>query len=144
MDARTPTIFCLTTNRLIDLIRQGETAATALTRLQSYGPDLAILPLAEAQARYERQFKTEPVEIDEGAWHEALNVLPPEDWRNDANGESFKCSEPTAGSITAICRSGSKRVRYAFTLISPAPATRSPGGRRVHAPGPVCPATGRP
>ena len=102
MDARTPTIFCLTTNRLIDLIRQGETAATALTRLQSYGPDLAILPLAEAQARYERQFKTEPVEIDEGAWHEALNVLPPEDWRHDANGESFKCSEPTAGSITAI------------------------------------------
>lgn len=102
MDATTPAVFCLTTNRLIDVVRRGEAAATALNRLQSYGSDLTILPLAEAQARYEVPFKTEPVEIAEDAWHEALCVLPPHDWRNTAAGESFKSPEHIAGAVTAI------------------------------------------
>jgi hypothetical protein len=100
--ARTPTVFCLTTNRLIDVVRKGEEATTALERLAHFGPDLTILPLAEAQERYEAQFKTEPVEIAEQAWHQALCILPPEDWRSDPNGDSFKSPERTAGTITAI------------------------------------------
>jgi len=102
VDARTPTIFCLRTHRLIDVMRRGETAATALGRLAEYGPDLVVLPLEDAQSRYESRFKSEPVAITEAAWHDALNVLPPYGWRNTAAGESFKSIERTAGSVTAI------------------------------------------
>lgn len=120
MDDTTPTVFCLATQRLIDLVRRGESAATALNRLQSYGPDLAILPLAEAQTRYEAQFKSEPVEIDEGTWHEALCVLPPHDWRNTDAGESFKSPEHTAGSVTAIyVRTGDRHFTFSDDITTP-------------------------
>jgi len=98
----TPTVFCTRTQRLIDAVHPGETAATALSRLAAYGPDLTVLPLAEASARHEQAFKTEPTEITEAEWHAALNVLPPVAWRNTAAGESFKMSERTTGAVTAI------------------------------------------
>lgn len=102
MKADTPTVFCLATQRLIDLVRRGESAATALNRLQSYGLGLAILPLAAAQTRNEAQFKAKPVEIDEATWHEALCVLPHHDWRKTTASESFKSSELTAGTVTTL------------------------------------------
>ncbi|MCB1550277.1 MAG: DUF1419 domain-containing protein [Hyphomicrobiaceae bacterium] len=98
----TPTVFCTRTHRLIDTIRLGETAQTALSRLEAYGPDLTILPFQEACERHEAAYKTEPMEISEAYWHEALNVLPPVAWHNTAAGESFKMSERTTGAVTAI------------------------------------------
>lgn len=44
-----------------------------------------------------------PSRISSEKFHEALNVLPPEDWRHGTGDcESFKMSERTSGSITAI------------------------------------------
>lgn len=67
-----------------------------------YGTDLIILPFSEAWQRHENSAKSEPEEISPKQWHYALNILPPVTWRHDGFGESFKMSERTTGSITAI------------------------------------------
>lgn len=97
-----PVVFCTATGRIIDVVGGAETPDAAIARLADYGTALTILPLDEAAARYERQFKTEPVTITEAHWHEMLGILPPVGWRNTACGESFKLSERTAGFVTAI------------------------------------------
>jgi len=108
MVARTPPplpneVYCTASDRIIDLVRQAETEAEAITRLRDeYGPDLTVLPFAEAETRFEAQFKTGPLRITEAQWFYALEVLPPEDWHRTAAGESFKMSERLAGSITGI------------------------------------------
>lgn len=100
----TPTIYCTRTRMLIDTCLPGQDSPEAkLARHQErYGPDLIILPFAEAYQRHEDAAKTEPEEIAEDRWHYALNVLPPVSWRNTGNGESFKISERITGLITAI------------------------------------------
>jgi hypothetical protein len=108
MVARTPPplpklVYCTASNRIIDLVRKAETEAQAVARLSDdYGPNLTVLPFDEAEARFEAQFKTDPVQITESEWWYALEVLPPEDWHHTAAGESFKMSERLAGSITGI------------------------------------------
>ena len=94
--------YCSATNRVIDLLRPGEPPEAAIRRLAGYSSALVILPFKEALARHEAAYRTEPVEIDEAAWHEALNMLPPLAWQNTACGESFKSSERITGAITAI------------------------------------------
>ena len=61
-----------------------------------------MMPTDTAWQRYENAFKSSPVEISEDRWNEMLGVLPPVAWTTDQTGESFKLSERTAGSITAI------------------------------------------
>ena len=96
-------MFCTDTNRLIDFIPDASDGAAAIAELSAdYGTNLIVLPVDEACTRYETQFKREPVEITEERWHEMLGVLPPVAWRSDSTGESFKISELTAGTITAI------------------------------------------
>ena len=96
-------LFCTTTNRVIDFIPDDSDGSAAIAKFAiEYGSALAILPLDDAWQRYENQFKSEPVEITEERWHEMLGVLPPMAWTSDSTGESFKISERTAGSITAI------------------------------------------
>ena len=108
MVARTPSplpqlVYCTASNRIIDLVRKAETEAQAVARLyDDYGPNLTVLPFDEAEARFEAQFKTDPVQITESEWWYALEVLPPEDWHHTGAGESFKMSERLAGSITGI------------------------------------------
>ena len=97
-----PAIFCTRTHRVIDVCGADDQEAHRQGHLAEYGPDLVILPFSEAWQRHEDANKTEPEEISEAAWHEALNVLPPVCWRNDGNGESFKLGEPLTGAITAI------------------------------------------
>ena len=70
--------YCSATNRVIDLLRPGEPPEAAIRRLAGYSSALVILPFKEALARHEAAYRTEPVEIDEAAWHEALNMLPPD------------------------------------------------------------------
>ena len=96
--------FCTDTNRIIDFNPDHSDGAAAIARLTAeYGTKLIILPVDEAWARYENQFKSEPVEITKERWHEMLGVLPPVGWQfSDPSFESFKISERTAGSITAI------------------------------------------
>ncbi|MBI1384741.1 MAG: hypothetical protein GC150_07520 [Rhizobiales bacterium] len=115
--SRTPdpaAVYCTRTERLIDVCRPGEDAAAAIARLApDHGADLIVLPLAEAVQRHEAANRTEPVEITATAWHEALEVLPPADWRLTAEGESFKSIEHKAGAITAIyVRLGERRFTF--------------------------------
>ena len=98
----TPTVYDPVTHRVIDFVKPSESEQAALARLAEYGPNLVVLPLAEAWQRHEDAAKTEPVEITEAQFHEMLNVLPPVAWTRDGNGESFKMSERTTGAITAI------------------------------------------
>ena len=97
-------VFCTDTNRIIDFIPDHSDGAAATARLAAeYGTKLIILPVDEAFTRYENQFKSGPVEITAERWHEMLGVLPPVGWQfSDSSFESFKISERTAGSITAI------------------------------------------
>ena len=98
----TPTVYNPDTHSVVDFVKSSETERDALARLAEYGPNLIVLPLAEAWQRHEDAAKTEPTEITEAHWHEMLNVLPPVAWTRDSNGESFKMSERTTGAITAI------------------------------------------
>lgn len=65
-----------------------------------YGP-LQVIPLAEATRLMEKRACTDAVEIDEGAWMEGLEVLPPLKWYRGGNDESFRCCEATSGSVHA-------------------------------------------
>ena len=97
-------VFCTTTNRIIDFIPDDGDGRAAIARFTpEYGTTLVILPVDDAWQRYENQFKSAPVEITRERFHEMLNILPPVAWSyGDPSFESFKMSEHTAGSITAI------------------------------------------
>jgi hypothetical protein len=96
-------IFCSDTNRIIDFLPDAGDATAAIAKCTpEYGTALIVLPFEEAHQRFENSFKSEPVEISIERWDEMLGVLPPVGWKNDGVHESFKISERTAGSITAI------------------------------------------
>lgn len=115
-----PVVFCTATNRVIDLLRRGETPETAIQRLAEYGTALTVLPLDEAADRYEATFKSGPVEITEARFMEMLEVLPPHDWRNTGDAESFKLIERTAGSITGIyARVGRRYFHLSDSITTP-------------------------
>lgn len=99
-------IYCADTNRIIDIVRDGETDEAALGRLKhdyGYPVPLLVLPIAEAAQRYEDGFRSPPVEITEERWNEMLGILPPVGWKHgEPDSESFKISELTAGRVTAI------------------------------------------
>ncbi|MDD4937136.1 MAG: hypothetical protein PHT60_15340 [Acidiphilium sp.] len=50
----------------------------------------------------ERALSTDPKEITETQFMDALEMLPPLHWMNHGAGESFKCPEFIAGNITTI------------------------------------------
>jgi hypothetical protein len=95
-------IYCTKEETIIDYVREGETAQEAIKRLAEWGTALTPMPVADAVNRMEEAFRSEPEEITAEQWHYALNVLPPVAWRSTPNGESFKMSERTVHSITAI------------------------------------------
>jgi hypothetical protein len=89
----------------IDLIRadgltwvNGQTAEQVRQRY----PDAIEISLAEAAERSDAKFRSGPVRITGKFYKESLGVLPPEDWQRRGDTESFKISERTSGSITAI------------------------------------------
>jgi len=96
-------IYCVRTNRFIDVAADRAVAETALKRhAPEYGPNLVVLGLDDAMACHEAAFRTDPEEISADKWDEMLGVLPPVAWRNDGAGESFKMSEYLTGRITGI------------------------------------------
>lgn len=96
-------VFCTRTNRIIEFVERFGEASTALSSLSpEYGPDLIVLPLADAYKRYENGFKASPVEVSAERYWDMLEILPPDGFVGTGHEESFKLSERTAGNITAI------------------------------------------
>jgi len=94
-------VFCTVSNRIIDLVHGSETPREAILRLtREYGMHLTVLGIDTAGDRQDAAFKSDPVRITEAQWWDALCVLPPEDWRRTAEGESFKMAERTSGLVT--------------------------------------------
>lgn len=115
----TPTIFCTKTNRIIDTCLPGQDGPEdKLERLsKDYGDMLIVLTFDEAWRRSEDAVKSEPVEIDEKAYIEALCVLPPVSWVITPDAESFKISERTMGAVTSIyVRLGSRFFTFSDTI----------------------------
>jgi uncharacterized protein DUF1419 len=114
-------VFCIATNRIIDFLPDAGDATAAIAKFApKYGTALVILPFEEAHQRFENSFRSEPVEITEERWDEMLGVLPPVGWKNDGAHESFKISERTAGSITAIfVRIGDRYFELSDTITLP-------------------------
>ena len=81
--------------------RHGETLEQVTVRY----PDTVVGQLGPVWEQHENSLKSAPVEIDEARFTEMLDVLPPHGWHRQQSSESFKLSERTSGSITAIfCR----------------------------------------
>src|ERR1700682_4430792 len=96
-------VFCTATKRIIAFVPDAGDVTAAIAKFApEYGTALIVLPFEEAHQRFENSFKSESVEITEERWDEMLGVLPPVAWKNEGAHESFKISERTAGSITAI------------------------------------------
>lgn len=74
-----------------------------LAAIRSRYPDAEIIAFDEAVRQRDDIFKEEPIRISKEKFIEMLEVLPPLHWRSSGNSESFKLSEFTCGSITAIC-----------------------------------------
>ena len=60
------------------------------------------MPASQAQELYGARFKTPVEEIPREDFQYALNCLPPVAWTYARAAQSFKISERTAGSVTAI------------------------------------------
>jgi hypothetical protein len=57
---------------------------------------------SEAVERLVAAWRTEPVEIRERDWREALHCLPPLGWCRSELGESFKLAEPVCEGVVTI------------------------------------------
>lgn len=72
-------------------------------------PCVILNTRSEAQASQEASFITSPKEITEEQFIDALDVLPPMNWRNEGRTESFKFCEYIVDNITNIYVRVSKR-----------------------------------
>lgn len=82
-------------------------------------PNAEKIHLEEAIQRRENFYRTEPATITQEQFQEALNVLPPVEWTNASDVETFKMSERLTDAITAIyCRIGDNHFSFNdnFTL----------------------------
>lgn len=107
--------------RLIDVIPEGSDGKAWFEKHgNEYGDNLIVLSLDEGAKRQEESFKSPPQEISEEKWMEMLCVLPPVSWKHDSTGESFKLSERTSGTITAIfVRIGQRFFTFSDSIYTP-------------------------
>lgn len=83
-------------------------------------PDAILLHWREAERRVEDRHRTKPVEITRVAWWAALECLPPVDWHNRGETETFKCAERITGAITRVfCRIGERYFSFADDIRLP-------------------------
>jgi hypothetical protein len=73
-----------------------------LEEIRTRYPDAVIMEWEKAQKIMDDRNCLPVREITEEQWYEMLEVLPPEGWKNDDNGESFKMMERWSGIITDI------------------------------------------
>ncbi|EJE4644401.1 hypothetical protein BKG02_004754 [Vibrio parahaemolyticus] len=74
----------------------------SLESLAKRYPGVTIGSESEFLEQAEKALRTDPVEVPAAAFHEALHMLPPLQWRCFDGEESFKCSEFYSGNVTYI------------------------------------------
>jgi hypothetical protein len=83
----------------------GRWGGKTLDEVKQQHPAAQLMGWKEYERHHNTHWTTDPVEIDKAAFWDALECLPPVDWKTTAEGEVFKMSERLSGSITAIyCR----------------------------------------
>lgn len=87
----------------------GRWGGKTLDEVKQQHPAAQLMGWQEYNRHHDTYWTTDPVEIDKAAFWDALECLPPVDWKTTAEGEVFKMSERLSGSITGIyCRIGSR------------------------------------
>ncbi|HUJ08545.1 MAG TPA: hypothetical protein VL171_00825 [Verrucomicrobiae bacterium] len=72
-----------------------------LEEIQKRYPGAEVMAWDDFITRKEKALSTGPVEIDEGKWFYALEVLPPARWHNGTEWNSFHLSELVSGRIAS-------------------------------------------
>lgn len=91
----------------------------SLADMQVSYPGLQVGEFDEVLLAKEEFYRHQGIfEIDEEAFMDALECLPPVDWKRVGEIESFKLSERLTGNITSIfCRKGQRYFRF-YDLIT--------------------------
>lgn len=69
---------------------------------QKYGAPVTIMTWDEYDKQHQALFIAPPSEITKDEYWQMLEVLPPDDWQQDSDTESFKMCEHMTGPITGI------------------------------------------
>lgn len=76
-----------------------------LEEIHQQHPDAQLMGWTEYNRLHNIYWTSDPIEITEEQFSDALECLPPVRWTNTPEGESFKMSERLSGNITGIyCR----------------------------------------
>lgn len=73
-----------------------------LDELQASYPGAVLGTVESFNVALEEKLRSEPEPITEEQWFDALEALPPQEWRGDRSAESFKFLERQAGRVTSI------------------------------------------
>lgn len=115
---------CVDQARKVDDAYVGYFSGETLEQLNVRYPGAVLCDYAtmkpQIDAAMAANFVRPPVEITKEQFWDALEVLPPLDWRNDGVSESFKLRELTCGSYTNIyARIGEKYFNLADDVSTP-------------------------
>ncbi|TXT24381.1 MAG: hypothetical protein FD131_4978 [Rhodocyclaceae bacterium] len=94
---------------MIDVCRPDGTSwinGATLEEIKVRYPDVKVMSVDEATEELERvrlEATGAPCAITREQFLEAFNCLPPREWHNDGDSESFKSSEALSGRITSVC-----------------------------------------
>jgi hypothetical protein len=80
----------------------GHYGGKTLEQVQAIYPTAQLMGGEEYDRHHDTYYTTDPVEIDEEAYTDALECLPPVAWKMTKDADSFKMSETTSGNITGI------------------------------------------
>jgi hypothetical protein len=80
----------------------GHYGGKTLEEVKAIHPTAQLMGSEEYDRHHDIYWTTDPVEIDEEAYTDALECLPPVAWKMTKDADSFKMSETTSGSITGI------------------------------------------
>lgn len=69
---------------------------------EKHGCEVGLMTVQELNRLHDDAYRTEPEQITEEEWIEALEVLPPMKWGRALGVESFRMSEFYSGNITSI------------------------------------------
>jgi len=81
-------------------VRIGRYSGETLEELSTHYSDVKVATVDEFISMHESALRTDPREISESDYIDALEIMPPLDWRQVRGVESFKWSEFYSGNMT--------------------------------------------